>query len=151
MLGMLGIIVQNNEIKNTIQIMQEIKLGEKYLVKFLNAPTFNRVCNTEEIQTWLLFATQEEANSWVASSQKPPPEATAPAGAGKNGAGEGIPAKNLSPDDGDGAPYPPEVEDDDEPVPAEIIPAQPVVPRSAESAVEPVTPELHRKKKRIQR
>ncbi len=65
MLNMIGIIVGDNQIKNTIQIIQEVKPGEKYLVKFLTAPVFSRVCTVEEIQTWLLFQNQDEANKWV--------------------------------------------------------------------------------------
>lgn len=122
MLGMLGIIVKNSQIQNTTQIIQEIKLGEKYLVRFLNPPAFNRVCNTEEIQQWLLFQDQAEANAWVETSQQPPPEATAPEAApptappaptGKNGAGEPTPESDI--EGGDESPETPVV-----------IPAKPV-------------------------
>jgi len=78
MLGMLGVIVQNNVLKNTVQISQVVTPGEKYLVRFLNPPAFSRVCGVEEIATWLLFATQEEANTFVAQSSGPQPGAQVP-------------------------------------------------------------------------
>ena len=75
MINMIGIIVGDNQIKNTAQIIQVVKPGEKYLVKFLTAPVFSRVCTVEEIQTWLLFQNQDEANKWVVarSSTDAPP------------------------------------------------------------------------------
>ena len=80
MLGMLGIIVQNNEIKNTTQILQVVTPGERYLVRFLNPPAFSRVCGVEEIQGWLLFTTQEEANAWVKASTNQPQQGDLPLG-----------------------------------------------------------------------
>jgi len=84
MLGMLGVIVQNNSITNTTQILQEVEPGKRYLVKFCNEPAFNRVCQIEEIQGWLLFQNQAELNVWIQkSSGAPPPKGDGKAGAKK--------------------------------------------------------------------
>lgn len=133
MLGMLGIIVKNNQIMNTTQILQVVKPGETYLVKFLNPPVFNRVCTTEEIQTWLLFATQEDANAWVAASSGPAPGKETQAPAGKNGVGEDTPGKDLSPGDEKELTHP----DDDTPEGAEIIAAKPVTEAEVKKLLEP--------------
>lgn len=121
MLGMIGIIVQNNEIKNTTQILQVVKPGDKFLVRFLNPPAFSRVCLTEEIQQWLLFQNQDEANAWVAGSKQQqmelPAETSKPRGS--NGSGKKAEATNEPSESG---PEKPEDETDD-PV---IEPAEPV-------------------------
>jgi len=121
MLGMLGIIVKNNQIKNTTQILQIVKPGELYLVKFLNLPVFSRVCTTEEIQTWLLFDTQDEANAWVESSKQPPPGAQGP---GKLSAVAPTTPPAAKPNGSDND-LPDEGTDDPDPEP-EITPATPV-------------------------
>jgi hypothetical protein len=123
MLGMMGIIVKNSKIQNTIQILQEIKPGEKFLCRFLNSPVFSRVCEVEEIQNWLLFQDQDEANAWVASSAGPRPEeasapALPPAAAGGNGA--------LNENDAADPSEPEKLEERTDEKPAPIIPAAPV-------------------------
>jgi len=87
MLGMLGVIVANNKLTNTVQIIEEVEPGKRYLVKFMNEPVFNRVCQVEEVQSWLLFSSQEELNVWIQkSSGAPPPGSVPPEGGGKAGA-----------------------------------------------------------------
>lgn len=138
MLGMMGIIVKNNQIQNTIQILQEIKPGEKFLCRFLNTPSFSRVCQVEEIQQWLLFQDQDEANNWVASSQQPPPEATAPTPppAGGNGAVNKADAAEGSEPEG-------QDETTDEKPPA-IVPAAPVpTPTTAPTPAKDTLPGEH--------
>ena len=126
MIGMIGIIVQDSEIKNTTQILREIKPGEKYLVRFLNDPPFSRVVATEEIQQWVLFPNQKEANNWVAGSRQqkmelPPETPKPPKPEGANGSG-----KKAEPTDEPSGSEPENPEDKtDEPV---IEPAKPVVP-----------------------
>jgi hypothetical protein len=73
MLGMLGVIVANNKLSNTVQIIEEIDKGKRYLVKFCNEPVFNRVCQVEEVQSWLLFQNQEELNTWIQKTAGAPP------------------------------------------------------------------------------
>ena len=71
MIGMVGVVIQNDVILNTVNIMQEIKPGEKYLCRFLNPPAFQRVVAVEEIQQWLLFQNEKEGRAWVdANSQQ---------------------------------------------------------------------------------
>lgn len=137
MLGMIAIIVQNNELKNTCQIMKEIKPGEKYLVRFLSAPAFSRVCTVDEIQQWLLFQNQDEANAWVKSSRTPPPESqppAPPAAAGGNGVGEDTPPKSPDPNAGKG-------DETEKPEPlAAVTPGAPVTKEAMERALEPDHP-----------
>jgi hypothetical protein len=141
MLGMMGIIVKNSKIQNTIQILQEIKPGEKFLCRFLNSPVFSRVCEVDEIQSWLLFQDQDEANAWVASSAGPrPEEATAPAlppaAAGGNGAlNENDAADPSEPE------KPAEITEDK---PAPIVPAAPMP--TPTTAPDGKKPEDHGKK-----
>ena len=71
MIGMVGIMIQNNTIVNTVQILQQVREGEKYLCKFLNEPTFSRVVNVDEIQQWLLFDSMDEGNAWIAARREP--------------------------------------------------------------------------------
>ena len=79
MIGMVGVVIENNVIMNTTNIQREVKPGEKYLVRFLNPPQFSRVCNIEEIQQWLLFASQQEGQAWIdANSQQPQPQPPTP-------------------------------------------------------------------------
>ncbi len=73
MRGMFGFIIKDGVLVNSIQVQQEVKQGEKYLVQFMNDPTFSRVVQVEEIQTWLLFQTQQLAANWMAKSQEQPP------------------------------------------------------------------------------
>jgi len=79
MLGFVGIVVINNAIQNTTQIVQEIEKGKRYLVQFMNNPSFHRVCTIEEIQGWLLFPDVKASNAWVQSQAGAPP----PKGDGK--------------------------------------------------------------------
>lgn len=78
MKGMFGFIIQDNTLVNSVQIQQEVKQGEKYLVQFLNDPTFSRVVSVEEIQTWLLFQNQQMANNWLVKNQPAPQTAPPP-------------------------------------------------------------------------
>jgi len=71
MLGMFGIIIQDDSVQNTVRITQEVKAGEKYMVQFLGDPQFARVCQVEEIQTWLLFPNQKAADNWLQKSVMP--------------------------------------------------------------------------------
>jgi hypothetical protein len=73
MLGFVGIIVVNNAIQNTVQIVQEIERGKRYMVKFMNTPSFHRVCSIEEVQGWLLFPEEKDLNAWVQSQAGAPP------------------------------------------------------------------------------
>jgi hypothetical protein len=83
--------VVNNAIQNTVQIVQEIEKGKRYLVQFMNKPSFHRVCQVEELQGWLLFPEQKELNAWIqAQAGAPPPpkgdgKATAKKPEGKRG------------------------------------------------------------------
>lgn len=124
MLGMIGVIVQNNVLKNTVQISQVVTPGEKYLVRFLNPPSFNRVCTVDEIQTWLLFNTQEEANTWVAQSQGPQPGAQVP---GKPSESPPSTPPDAKPNGNDSDPR--DAKTEDEP---KLPPAMPVSPRDLE-------------------
>lgn len=83
MKGMFGFIIKEGALVNSVQIQQEVKQGEKYLVQFLNDPTFSRVVQIEEIQSWLLFQNQQIAQNWMSKNQAPPPappEETPPPG-----------------------------------------------------------------------
>jgi hypothetical protein len=83
MKGMFGFIIKEGALVNSVQIQQEVKPGEKYLVQFLNDPTFSRVVQIEEIQSWLLFQNQQLAQNWMSKNQSPPatpPEETPPPG-----------------------------------------------------------------------
>jgi hypothetical protein len=83
MLGFVGIVVVNNSIQNTVQIVQEIEKGKRYLVQFMNNPSFHRVCQVEEIQSWLLFPDVKASNAWIQGQAGAPPP---PKGDGKAGA-----------------------------------------------------------------
>ncbi len=75
MLGMIGIIINDkNQIVNTTQITNVVKAGEMYLCRFLNDPPFNKICTVDEIQGWILFEGQDDANHWVKMSQAPKPD-----------------------------------------------------------------------------
>lgn len=80
MKGMFGFIIRDNALVNSVSILSEVKPGEKFLVQFLNDPTFSRVVDVEEIQSWLLFQNQQLASNWMAKNQPPPqpPEPTGP-------------------------------------------------------------------------
>ena len=81
MIGMVGVVIQNDVIVNTTNIMQVVKPGETYLCRFLNPPAFQRVVPIEEIQNWILFQNQKEAEAWVQSNSQqptPPPPPTPP-------------------------------------------------------------------------
>lgn len=84
MKGMFGFIIRDNALINSVNILSEVKPGEKYLVQFLNDPTFSRVVDVEEIQSWLLFQNQQLAGNWMAKNQPPapppPPEDPPPPG-----------------------------------------------------------------------
>ena len=108
MIGMVGVVIENNVIMNTTSIQREVKAGEKYLVRFLNPPQFSRVCNIEEIQNWLLFANQQEGQAWIdANAQQPQPGAMPPGPPPQpetpepkdNGNGAATPAIDTLPDD----------------------------------------------------
>lgn len=75
MKGMFGFIIRDNTLINSVNILSEVKPGEKYLVQFLNDPTFSRVVDVEEVQSWLLFQNQQLAANWMAKNQ--PPQAPA--------------------------------------------------------------------------
>lgn len=72
MLGFVGIVVINNAVVNTVQIVEEIEKGKKYMVKFMNTPSFHRVCTIEEISGWLLFPEEKELNTWIQSQAGAP-------------------------------------------------------------------------------
>jgi hypothetical protein len=78
MKGMFGFIIRDNTLINSVNILQEVKPGEKYLVQFLNDPTFSRVVDVEEVQSWLLFQNQQIAANWMAKNQPPAPPADEP-------------------------------------------------------------------------
>lgn len=73
MLGFVGIVVINNAVVNTTQIVQEVEKGKKYLCQFMNTPSFHRVCSIEEIQSWLLFPDVKASNAWIQSQAGAPP------------------------------------------------------------------------------
>lgn len=78
MKGMFGFIIRDNTLINSVNILSEVKPGEKFLVQFLNDPTFSRVVDVEEIQSWLLFQNQQLAGNWMAKNQPPPAAETPP-------------------------------------------------------------------------
>jgi len=72
MKGMFGFIIRDNALINSVNILSEVKPGEKFLVQFLNDPSFSRVVDVEEIQSWLLFQNQQVAANWMGKNQTPP-------------------------------------------------------------------------------
>lgn len=96
MKGMFGFIIRDNALINSVHILSEVKPGEKFLVQFMNDPTFSRVVDVEEIQSWLLFQNQQLAANWMAKNQTPPPQEDPPP-----------PGDETPPPPGDETPPPP--------------------------------------------
>lgn len=92
MQGMIGLIIQNNVLANTVQIGNQVG-NDRYLCRFETPPPFNRVVHLEEIQQWLLFMNPQEMQTWIDANKDPdqplPPGAAPPADPPGDDGGEG--------------------------------------------------------------
>lgn len=99
MQGLIGLIINENTIVNSVKVLGPAGT-DAWLVRFQNAPVFQKIISVNEMSTWLLFQNDKELQAFVKEHEAPgegeltpPPGPTPP---------EDPPADPPPPEDPDG-------------------------------------------------
>lgn len=77
MKGMIGLIINENTINNSVRVMGPAGT-DAWLVKFENKPPFQKICSIAEMSTWILFGTPQELQAFIAEHEAKPEAPLAP-------------------------------------------------------------------------